>query len=480
MDRLQGQIREFFERTGAAAGSERLLVACSGGPDSAALLHVLAETGPLLGMEIGCAHVDHMLRGEESAEDARFVRAACAELGVPFHGTAIPVGDIVREQGGNVQDVCRAERYRFFGRVMEAEGYGLLATAHHADDVLETVLMKLVRGTSDAAPGIPDVRPFGPGLLVRPFLGVTREEILAYLSEKEIPYRTDPSNEKPDYTRNRFRSRIVPLLREENRQAALHVAHWDSERREDEAVLGELAQVRFRQEAERLADGGIAVAAGEFSAMPSALQRRFIPILLDYLYRPGTPPSGRRLYGLIRSELQKSEGSGAVDLPGGWRLERSYGRAEFRRCTTTDPGGGPAASDFPAGRWVEAGNGFRLFWSERAAAPDPLPAEGADVLYFDDVPPFPPAGIRASAAGDRLLLPNMEAPKRVSRIFIDEKIPRDQRAAWPLVTGRDGRVIAIPGIRYGAGFTRDAAAGCRYIFIVEDADGAAHAQEEAK
>ncbi|MET3576245.1 tRNA lysidine(34) synthetase TilS [Bhargavaea ullalensis] len=480
MHKLERAAAEFMAEYKLDAGESRLLVACSGGPDSIALLHVLVDAAPALGLQIGCAHVDHMLRGEESAEDARFVRAACARLGVPFHGAAIPVGELVKERGGNVQDVCRTERYRFFEEVLESGGYGLLATAHHADDVLETVLMRLVRGTSESAPGIPPVRPFGPGLVIRPFIGAAREDVMDYLSANKIQFRTDPSNAKPDYTRNRFRHRIVPLLLEESPDAARRVAAWDMERREDEAFLGELAGARFG-EAVRLLDGsGAVVDTARFSGMPSALQRRLIPILLDYLYRPGPAPSGMRLAGLIRSELLKADGSGTVDLPGGWRLDRTYSRAEFRKQDEGRSGNRTAPVPFPEGSWINAGNGLQLFWSECGAAPGILPGSGTDVLYFDEGPSFPPSAVRPPAEGDRLLLPNMEKPKRVSRIFIDEKIPRDRRAGWPLVTGRDGRVIAVPGIRYGAGFTRDAAAGRRYIFIVKDADGAAHAQEDAK
>ncbi|SIT93338.1 tRNA lysidine(34) synthetase TilS [Edaphobacillus lindanitolerans] len=480
MDRMEREAQDFFMDSGLDTEGKRLLVACSGGPDSIALLHFMAARGPALGLQIGCAHVDHMLRGEESAEDARFVRAACADLGVPFHGTAIPVGDLVREQGGNVQDVCRSERYRFFERVMESDGYDLLATAHHADDLLETVLMKLARGTSEPAPGIPPVRTFGPGLLLRPLLMAGRPDIMDYVAANNLAFRTDPSNAKPAYTRNRFRHRIVPLLLEENREAARHFAAWDMERREDDELLRRLAEEHAGSFSERLPEGGAAVDTAKFSGMPSALQRRFIPILLDYLYRPGPPPSNRRLAALIRSELLKAEGSGAVDLPDGWVLERTYARAVFRRHAPREPQGGTESIPFPKDSWVQAGNGLRLYWSECGTAPRIRAGGGTEVLYFDEGPAFPPAGIKVPEEGDRLLLPNMESPKRVSRIFIDEKIPRHRRADWPLVTGRDGRIIAVPGIRYGAGFTRDADAGCRYIFIVENAAGAVHAQEDSK
>lgn len=458
----------------------RVLVACSGGPDSVALLHVMKHLGKGFGFAVGAAHVDHMLRGEESEEDARFVRAMCAGLGVPFHGTAIPVGKIVREQGGNVQDICRAERYRYFAEVMEAEGYGVLATAHHADDVLETVLMRLARGTANAAPGIPVSRKFGHGLLIRPFLLSERREVMEYLDVRGLSYRTDPSNMKPDYTRNRFRHRILPLIRDENPGAARHVASWDLARRDDEAYLRERALEVWEEISEPLPGGGLAVKTEAFSRVPVALQRRLVPLLLDYLYLSDPTPSGLRLESLILSQLSSTGGSGSVDLPSGYRLEREYGKAVFRKAAKEVPEKAGEMS-LPKGSWLTAENGMRLFWSDRVAVSDPEPAPGREVLYFGEEEAVLPLSVRLPRAGDRIFLPNMAGPKKVSRIFIDGKIPRSLRDAWPVVTAADGSVIAVPGVRYGKGFTRDGRKGGPYIFIVEhagDVNHADHAQEE--
>ncbi|MGM9921130.1 MAG: tRNA lysidine(34) synthetase TilS [Bhargavaea sp.] len=479
-EKLVRQAAELIREQGWIPQDSRVLIACSGGPDSVALLHVMRRLGENSGFTVGAVHVDHMLRGEESAEDARFVRALCAGLGVPFHGTAIPVGEIVRQQGGNVQDVCRTERYRYFGEVMEREGYGVLATAHHADDVLESVLMRLARGTADAAPGIPASRRFGKGLLIRPFLLSERREVMEYLEANALPYRTDPSNMKPDYTRNRFRHRIVPLIREENPRAACHVAEWDLARREDEAYLNGRAREEWEKISAPLPGGGLAVMTEAFSRVPSALQRRIIPILLDYLYLSGRHPSGARLETLILSQLTRTEGSGSVDLPDGFRLEREYGKAIFRK-TGQEASGKAAETLLPAGGWVSAGAGVRLFWSDRDSVPEPGPSPGREVLYFGEEAAMPPLSVRPPRSGDRILLPNMAEPKKVSRIFIDDKIPRGLRASWPIVTAADGRVVAVPGVRYGRGFTRDGRTGGPYIFIVEqalDANCADHAQEE--
>ncbi|WP_152419794.1 tRNA lysidine(34) synthetase TilS, partial [Bhargavaea cecembensis] len=278
----------------------------------------------------------------------------------------------------------------------------------------------------------------------------------------------------------RFRQRIVPLIREEYPGAARHVAEWDLARRADGAYLEGQAREVWKEISEPFPGGGLAVMTEAFSRVPSALQRRMIPILLDYLYFSDRHPSGARLESLILSQLTRTEGSGSVDLPDGFRLEREYGRAVFRKAGK-EAHGTAGETPLPAGRWVTAGSGIRLFWSDRESVPEPEPAPGREVLYFGEEAARPPLSVRPPRAGDRILLPNMAEPKKVSRIFIDGKIPRGMRASWPVVTAADGRVVAVPGARYGRGFTRDGRTGGPYIFIVEQAQDpsrADHAQEE--
>ena len=124
---------------------DRLLVACSGGADSIALLTFLNQQKDFLGIEIGCIHANHGLRGEESDEDERFVEVLCHNLNISFHRKKLPINDILIRENGNLQDICRRERYHFFEEVMKKSKYNKLAVAHHADDQVESVLMGLTR-----------------------------------------------------------------------------------------------------------------------------------------------------------------------------------------------------------------------------------------------------------------------------------------------------------------------------------------------
>ena len=177
----------------------RPLVMVSGGPDSVALLRALVE----LGSRPVVLHVDHRLRGEESREDARFVQTLCERLVVPCVVRSIEVG------GGNVQDEARKKRYRLAEEIVDENGLSAIATGHTADDVAETVLLNLARGSGlGGLSGIPPVR----GRVVRPLIENRRTEVLTYLSLLGQPYRTDPTNLEPKFARNRVRREILPVL----------------------------------------------------------------------------------------------------------------------------------------------------------------------------------------------------------------------------------------------------------------------------
>ena len=217
---------------------DRLLVACSGGADSVALLTFLHQQKENLGIDIGCIHANHGLRDEESDADERFVEKLCQKLIIPFYTKTLEIQEILQSENGNLQDVCRRERYHFFEQTMKEKKYNKLAVAHHADDQVESVFMGLTRGTR--ANGMYAKRSFGTGELIRPLLFVTRQQIEQYLNIQQYTYREDSSNQKDTYTRNRFRHHIMPLVQEENPNVAMAISHWTLQQQQDEQVMKSL------------------------------------------------------------------------------------------------------------------------------------------------------------------------------------------------------------------------------------------------
>ena len=172
------KVKQYIDRYRLIEKEERLLIACSGGTDSVAIVLAMKELESFYHCELGIVHTDHQLRGKESAEDMEFVKELANQLNLPFYSAALEVMRRVEEEGGNVQVICREERYAFFNHVMNTNSYDKLLLGHHADDQIETVLMSLIRGTnSSTITGIPKKRPFSRGQIIRPFLGVTKQEI---------------------------------------------------------------------------------------------------------------------------------------------------------------------------------------------------------------------------------------------------------------------------------------------------------------
>lgn len=198
------------DSSGTVPAPLRVLVGFSGGADSTALLDRLSR---LPGYSVAAVHVNHGIRGEEAIRDREFCRGFCLDRGIPFFCLDADV-PAMRRQGESLETAARRVRYGYFAAVMGEQDYPLLAVAHNADDNLETVLFRLCRGTGlRGLCGIPPVRAFGSGYLVRPLLGVSREEILRYLWERELSYVTDSTNEETDAARNRLRLTVIPALR---------------------------------------------------------------------------------------------------------------------------------------------------------------------------------------------------------------------------------------------------------------------------
>ena len=206
-----------------------VLAAVSGGADSVAMLRMLADAGRTLAV----AHYNHGLR-DEAGEDEAFVKSLCGQWDLPF---ASERGNVPK--GAGVEAAAREMRYAFLERVRAERGLDCIATAHTADDNAETVLLNLTRGAG--LPGLCGI-PYRRGRIVRPLLRVTREEILRYLSEREIPYREDASNRDTVYRRNFIRHQVIPALKKVNPSLTDAVTRLTDSLGEDEAYLAGLAR----------------------------------------------------------------------------------------------------------------------------------------------------------------------------------------------------------------------------------------------
>lgn len=226
-------------------GCSGVIAAFSGGADSRAMVHSLAKLCAERGIPLICAHVNHMLRGEEADRDEAFCRRVCAEAEIPIRVLRTDVAAAAREAGRGFEETARDIRYGFFERIMEEEPrFNRVATAHTASDNSETVLFNLSRGGGiRGLCGIPPVRD----RIIRPLIFVTRAEILEYCAENGLDYVTDSTNADTKYSRNYIRSEIIPKLDSLYGGVADAVSRLSRNLRRDSDYLDREAERIFRE-----------------------------------------------------------------------------------------------------------------------------------------------------------------------------------------------------------------------------------------
>ena len=221
MDAFPEKIMKYVDQHALLSPGDRIVVGLSGGADSVCLLLILQVISGKMPLSLCAVHVEHGIRGQEALEDTAFCRQLCETRGIPFREVHCDVPGMARREGLSLEEAGRKARYETFARVREECGGTKIAVAHHREDQAETLLLHLFRGTHLA--GMQGMRP-RQGVIIRPLLDVSREEIEAWLCAQGVFWRTDSTNLIDDYARNRVRHRILPEARQINAAATAHLA----------------------------------------------------------------------------------------------------------------------------------------------------------------------------------------------------------------------------------------------------------------
>ncbi len=435
------KVKETIHKHRMVSPGDRVLVAVSGGPDSVCLLDILQALARELDLTLHVAHLDHMFRGAESAAEAQFVRNLAEKLGIPATVESIDVPAFCRERGLSAQAGAREARYDFLARAADKAGASRIATGHTADDQAETFLMRLLRGAGvSGLSSIPPVRRN----IIRPLIEATRQEVLEHLKTKNLEFKTDPSNLKPLYTRNRIRLEVMPVLRQFNPRVVETLASEATLLRdEDEAVEACLKTIGPGIIASE--DEAVIIKRDEFNALPQAFKRR--------LFRKAADTAGLESSGLASVQVDEALAFMAsartgrtMDLSFAITIEREYGRFILRRKT--------AATGFSRdvalpGKTAVPELGM-IMETMIAEGPGAAPETDKNYLWqalFDYDRIRPPLALRNRKPGDWLQPAGMGGrSKKLQDYFVDAKIPRRKRDLVPLlVAGED--ILWIVGQR---------------------------------
>ncbi len=399
----------------------RALAAVSGGPDSVALLDLLARTRSAHQQELIVAHFDHGIH-PASRQVAEGVRALAERLGLRYEEGR----GALRFDAG--ETVARSARYAWLEFTRERCGAAFVFIAHHADDQAETVLMRVLSGSGPAGLAGMAART---GPLVRPLLPFHRAAILGYVRAEGLPVWIDPANADPRHLRSWLRVDVLPGLRArlpDIDASLIRVAgHAARERAAWSAVLAQLPGLDFRVETD-----GFSVAAGQLTGYDSALGQS---VLMAAARRAGWPLGPGRAARLLR--FAAASGSGAtLPLGRGWTAEITFGRlAVTLSPEAAEPS--PLALEGLEGeaRWGR----WRLHW-RHDSAPARQSRTGLEAWFAPA-----PLVVRAWREGERLRPLGGAGRRLLVRCFQDARVPRSRRRAWPVLAGPAG-VVWIPGV----------------------------------
>ena len=429
-----------------------ILVGFSGGADSSALLHMLVRYGRDNQTTIYAAHVNHCIRGEEADRDQRFCEEMAKKLGVKLFTARLDIPTLAKKEGKSIETAARDARYAFFDEIMKSYSIPLLATAHNANDNLETILFNLARGSGlSGMCGIPATRSCESGKVIRPIIRLSKEEILVYCEKNNISYVTDSTNTDTKYTRNMIRADIIPRLLEINPLAVEAVSRTSESLRDDLDCLDSMSE-RFLTEIR--GRESFSADAKRLGNAPVAIGNRAVMTLYSEISNGATLENVH--VRAVRELAKKAVPHSSLDLPLGICARIENGMIYFARRSELE----------------EFHEKTESYLIELHEGENPISQTKAEIiignshskrnvykkfiqLHLDSAKINGVVYARERRAGDRIRVNGMS--KSLKKMLCDLKIPIEERSRLPVICDSDG-IIAVPfvAIRDGAKHRADA------------------------
>ncbi len=426
----------------------RLLVAVSGGQDSLALLLALSSLQRGLGglgLALTVGHIDHQLRGHETAQRERdLVEAVAARLGIRVVSAAVDTRAIVLAERCSLEDAARRGRYRALAAMAAGLGAEAVATGHTATDQAETVVMRLLQGAG--MHGLAGMRyrsawPVGDGpILIRPLLGVTRAQTAAYCQAQGVTPAEDASNTSDRHRRNRIRSSVLPLLERENPAAVAALARVADAAADAAGLIAAAAEAAWPSVV-TAGDGGLSLAVDPLLTLPKAVMDEVLRRVLTEIGGASRAVQTPHIRALAR--LAAGAPGRGCQLPAGWRAVREAGALRLLQPGEDLPAPPSLPGEWPLARGTHQLPGWRITC---VVGPCAGLVAGRFSVVLDAALLAQGAVFTGRRAGDRIEPAGMRGSRSLQDLLVDAKVPAADRAAVPVLRC-GGRVAWVVGVR---------------------------------
>lgn len=422
---IMQEVYDFIiKKTGIKYG-DYIVLGISGGPDSMVLLHIFNDIKKELDLKLVCAHVNHNLR-KESAEEKEFIEKYCANHGIIFEYYKI-------ENYGedNFHNEARSIRYKYFEDLIKKYNAKFLVTAHHGDDLMETILMRIARGsTLKGYSGFEKIVDREFYQILRPLITKTKDEIAKFAKDNKIEFRIDKSNFKEVYTRNRYRKYVLPFFKNEDPNVHKKFLKFS----ETLLEYNDFINKEMRNVLKKVEKKG-KIQLEEFNKIDPLLKSKIIYSKLEDIYNDDliliTDAHVNLIFNLIDSNKENAE----VHLPNNIIARKEYKELSFKEKKEEEAYEIEIIdyANLPNGKNIEKikkSNMTNNFYTRLSSKEVKLP------LY-----------VRTRKNGDKISIKGMLGSKKVNDIFINEKIKQEDRNLWPIVCDADNRIVWLPGLK---------------------------------
>ncbi len=421
---------------------DEVLVAVSAGVDSVVLLHLLHTLPKELKPKLRVAHVNHQLRSV-SEKEAKFVEELCRDLDIPCYQSIWQEGIAIKQ---NVELAAREHRYSFFSKVMEEEKISILLTAHHQDDQIETMMMRLLTGGRLASlVSIEEERPFSMGQLIRPLLETEKKELCDYAKEHSILFYEDETNQEVMYLRNRLRHELLPQMKVENPKLNEQL---ESIRKELSYALGMVEEVilPLYEESVHFFEERCQIDISLYRSYSLNEQHFLLTKIVDECQQRFQLIIGKKQQELIHQLLLDDLPNAKQILKGNWYFLREYNKAEISRKGISVFQVDQTKLSLNEGVFLSESEWLGFFKKEDIKIPLQM-KNWQQKDWLIQLENNTDLLVRKRRPGDRFIMDQTGKRKKVSRYFIDQKIPQEERVRSWIVEDNLGAIKCLVPFR---------------------------------